>query len=91
MIHLIIVMALWTKYVLPEQSFSAQDLSIEIPDRFLQILNTVVLKITAPNILHSVTQAEVHVFGDLDALDPGWVTGVVGWVVYVVAHISCSR
>lgn len=86
MIHLIIVMALWAKYVLPEQSFSAQDLSIEIPDRFLQILDAVVLEITAPNILHSVTQAEVHVFGDLDTLDLGWVTGVVGWVVYVVAH-----
>ena len=68
MTHLIIVMALWTKYILPKQGFSTEDFTVDVPCCLLQILDSFVLEIRSPDVFHSVAQTEVHVFGDLDAL-----------------------
>lgn len=91
MIHLIILVTLWAEYVLPKQSLAAQDLSIDVPSGFFEILNRFVLKIRPPDILHRIAQTKVHMLGDLDTLDSGRMRSVMLGMVYVVVHISCSR
>jgi hypothetical protein len=41
-----------------------------------------------PQVLDSVTDIEVIVFYNVDALDARWVAGVVGWMVNQIRHES---
>lgn len=91
MTHLIIVMTLWAEHVLPKQSLATEDLTVDVPSGFLEILNRFILEIGAPDILHRIAQTKVHMLGDLDTLDSGRMRSVMLGMVYVVVHISCSR
>ena len=58
----------------------------DVPARLAQVFNRVRFQIRAPEVLHGVAQAEVHVLRDLDALHPARVRGVVLGVVDLIAH-----
>ena len=47
----------------------ALDFTVDVPHRFFQVLNGVVLQVGTPDVLNRVAKAEVHVFRHLDALD----------------------
>ena len=68
------------------RTLAAVKLTVDVPAGLLQILDGVALEIRAPDVLHRVAEVEAHVFGDLDALDPAGMIGVVGRVVHRVSH-----
>ena len=47
----------------------ALDFTVDVPHRFLQVFNGVVLQVSTPDVLDRVAKAEVHVFRHFDALD----------------------
>jgi len=49
-----------------------------------------VLEVSTPDVLHGITQTEVHVFSHLYRLNARRVRCVVLWVVYIVSHVFLS-
>jgi len=47
--------------------------AVDVPSGLAKILYGVPLLVTAPDVLHGISEVEPHVFRDLDALDSGWV------------------
>jgi hypothetical protein len=47
----------------------ALDFTVDVPHRFLQVFDGVVLQVGTPDVLDRVAKAEVHVFRHLNALD----------------------
>ena len=68
------------------QSFN---FTVQVPDGFLQVLDIglAVFEAVAPDVFHSVAAIKSHVFGYLDALNAGWVAGVVAGMIDGVVFV----
>ena len=66
-------------------AFASGYFSVEVPDGFFKVFDAA-FKIGAPDVFHRVAQAEIHVLGDLDALNSTLVTRVVFGMIYGVVH-----
>ena len=62
--------------------FQSFDVVLDVPNSFLQVLNLCILVFQAvtPQIFNGVSNVEVVVPGDLDALDADGVAGVMAWM-----------
>ena len=61
---------------------------MEVPDRLLQILNRRLFPICSPDVFNCISQAEIHVLRNLDALDSAGVRSVVLRVIDIAGHCS---
>jgi hypothetical protein len=59
----------WISVMLSVLFLAFSDLSLNVPNSLLQILNRVILQISTPDVFNRVAEIKAHVLRDLNALD----------------------